>query len=125
MSVDIDVINIRSIPGANAQLIITISDKTGTDETLLLKDFLSKMELSFKKVIIRKESDKSIEPENYKGKWEKGESLYHSDPIFCFTDKSFPFSVNDADYWFSNVEDIYQGKVEKIIILIFLISIIQ
>ena len=109
----IDFIDISSIPGAHAQLIITISDDTGVEDISLLKDFLSKMELSFEKVIVRKESDKCIELENSEGKWQKGESLYNSDPLYCFTDKNLPFSVNDADYWFSNVEDIYQGKIDR------------
>lgn len=109
----IDFADISAVPGQHAKLIITVSDKTKDEDIALLEDFLSKMELSFEKVVVRKESDASREDEEPEGKWQNRQSPYYSDPIYCFTDKSFPFSVNDADYWFSNVEKIYQGKIDR------------
>lgn len=110
---NIKFVDISAIPGQHAQLFITVSDETKDEDIMLLNDFLYKIKLSFEEVIVRKESETCIKGEKLEGKWEKEKSPYFDEPIYCFTDKRFPFSVNDADYWFSNVAKIYQGEINR------------
>ena len=110
---DIEFIDISSVPGRDALLIITVSDDTPDESIYELKGFLQKIELSFKDIVVRKQSEYCSRYESSEGKWDKLLSSYSEDPVYCFTDKSFPFSINDADYWFANAEKIYKGDISR------------
>lgn len=109
----IDIIDITSIPGMNARLIITVSDDTESQHISSLEGFVKDMKLSFKEVIVRRYSDNNISTEDTKNEWVHEKDTYQNEPIYCFTDKSYPFSVNDAEFWFSNVEKIYKGDINR------------
>ena len=80
---------------------ISVGFETNSEDISALKAFIMDMKLAFTDVIVEKIN---LLPEA---------TLYIDDVCLACTDKKFKFSVDDSDFWFSNVEKIYESKVLK------------
>lgn len=94
---NIKIYSIRVEHTHGVTIIITVDEAVPDEETDNIKQFIVDMKNRFTEV-----------------KFEKVDSfkkeIYISDVGLACTDKNYGFSVDDAEFWFGNVENIYAGK---------------
>ncbi|GGH41225.1 hypothetical protein GCM10008014_00600 [Paenibacillus silvae] len=98
------------------QIVITVSEETSLHIMDQMKCFLIDADLGTDKIIIR-HVDLSVQTSNNKKDQESNSRI--ADVLRTFEVmnlrlyKQFPFTVNEADYWFEHAEDIYTGKIRR------------
>lgn len=81
-------------------LIISVGNETKDIEIECISRFLYGMKNGYKKVFVEK-----VDTDN--------PGMIIKDVELACTDRNFKFSVEDSEFWFENVEKIYDGKIGK------------
>ena len=97
---NVDFVGIRVEHQNGPNIIITVSTDTNDTDVTAIKVFVQELKNAF--VTVTVEKDSTTTP-----------FLCNKNVELACTDKNFPFSIADSEFWFDNVEKIYSGEVCK------------
>lgn len=96
---NIKIYSIRVEHNSGVTLIIAVDEAVQDREADAIKQFIAEMKNGYTKVEFEKVNSSKKE-------------IYISDVGLACMDKNYDFSVDDAEFWFGNVENIYAGKMK-------------
>ena len=81
-------------------LLISVADDANDADAIAIQLFIQEMNLRFVSVTVKKDSTTKT-------------FLSNKNVQLACTDKDFPFSITDSEFWFDNVEKIYSSEIHK------------
>lgn len=108
---DVDILKVE-IPeeGLNYRISIHVSPSTNETRIAEMTDFLTHADIGTDDITIKKSFDSSDNLIARRDKSKYNNALKH---VHLYVDKSLPFTINEADYWYENAENIYNGCITR------------
>lgn len=100
---DVDICGIHVVEGLGYAITVEVAPETSQETMAEMEAVFTDLDFGTDKVEVRHTSNKPSE----------AKIKYTEDVIQLGINKQLPFTLDEADYWFANADNIYSGKLRR------------
>lgn len=100
---DVDICGIHVVEGSGYAITVEVAPETSQETMAEMEAVFADLDFGTDKVEVRHTSNKPSE----------AKIKYTEDVIQLGINKQLPFTLDEADYWFANADNIYSGKLRR------------